>query len=254
MFPLIKKLIGYIPDKKLNVYFGVEVAQCYPIDLYIPLLILRDFIRAGHCITILLADIHSILRRQSSMNDIEQLTSDCCKLLKHCMKNIGVRPDEFTVEIGSQRQLDRRYNIDLYRLLSLVDAEEAYQAFTNIDDQLNYSSRVVYPLMQLLDETIFDTDLQIGSEENTGIFLLGRKYKTQLGYKKTSYAIYEKTHLKIHIGYKYDLNDFSLEELRLLYSCVVKHIFGKKTLRDKKSAVEILTPIINNNLCNFYTT
>lgn len=191
-------------NKCLNVYWGTAPTSPPHLAYYLPLLLLRDLIRCRKTsdkvlhrskicnVNILLADVHSYLDEGiHAYNRTEQRTVFYEHVIRRMMKVIGVEEKEYEITKGSQYQFDRRYCIDLYKFTTLLNVQQAKHASSEVVKKTKTPllSGLLYPLMQCLDETYFDADIQLGGNDQRKIFMLSRDYIEYLGYEKCSYVI-----------------------------------------------------------------
>jgi len=195
----------------LRVYWGTAPTKAPHLAYFVPLLKLRDLIRAGHHVTILLADVHSYLDKGFEMiGGVDGRTEEYQIILTAMMSSLGVAEDEYCFVRGSSFQLDRRYNLDLFKFLTLVTVRSAQRAGSEVVKQpisdsdtapdakekalakhiLGMSmSSLVYPLMQCLDETALEADVELGGRDQRKIFMMSRDFVEKLGYSKCAYLM-----------------------------------------------------------------
>lgn len=180
--------------KQLNVYWGTAPTKPPHLAYFLPLLKIKQLIRGGCHITILLADVHSFLDYgHQSYDTVLERTIYYELVLTEMFNRIGVKPEEYTFVRGSSYQLKDRYSIDLLRFTSLLTVKAAYHAGTEVvkskrcEDTL--LSNLIYPLMQCLDEIALGADIELGGVDQRKIFMLSRDYIEKLGYGKCAYLM-----------------------------------------------------------------
>lgn len=169
----------------LNIYWGVSPTLSPHFAYFLPLLKLRDLISEGHNVTILIADVHSYLEQGiEKSNDVEQQTQLYDTVITSMLHSIGVKKGSYSIIKGSDYQFDSTYCIDLLKLSSVITLENVCNV-----GQKHLISNALYPLLQCLDETYLDADIQLGGEDQRKIFELSRNYIEKIGYNKCSYLI-----------------------------------------------------------------
>lgn len=180
--------------KILSIYWGTAPTTSPHVAYFMPLLKLRQFFEDGHRVKILLADVHSFCDMGfDAYNRVEQRTQFYEHVITEMLKVIssdGWEEDVIFVR-GSQYQLDKRYNIDLKKLESCVPLKEAMRASSDMvkNSKNPLMSSLVYPLMQCLDETYMEADIQLGGNDQRSIFALSRDHIEKIGYKKCTYLL-----------------------------------------------------------------
>lgn len=176
----------------LRIYWGTAPTKPPHVAYFLPLLKLRDFIKAGCHVTILLADVHSYLDKGfGAISCVEDRTEFYKVVLTAMLRRLGISEADFEFIQGSSFQLDKAYCRDLLKfttLLSINDAKRAGSEVVKQKDNPTLSS-LIYPLMQCLDETALSADIQLGGRDQRKIFMLSRDKIEELGYKKCSYLL-----------------------------------------------------------------
>lgn len=131
---------------------------------------------------ILIADIHSFLVHEYN-KDVEVWTQDIIKHIKLHMKD-----SKYEIKLGSSFQTSQNYNLDLMKMCSKVDITETQTHMERFKD-CNKISDLIYPLMQVLDESYLDADIEIGDIYQLEIFNLSACYLRKLGYVKCMYVV-----------------------------------------------------------------
>ncbi len=181
-----------VDNVKMYAYWGIEPKHKPHIEMLIPLLKIRDLSMFNINIKILLADTHALLNK---MDDEEDMTDEKCIVYEHLftylIKILRINPDKISFEKGSDIQMDRRYMIDMYRILNHISINKALDASSSVIDMKTSKpclNQAMYPILQILDETMLDADIQIGNVHQRKIFALSG-YIQKLGYKKCSYIL-----------------------------------------------------------------
>jgi len=144
---------------------------------------------------VLLADIHSFLDKGASWIDkITERTRYYEFLLEFLLETVlGLKKQDYEFVRGSERQLDKKYVMDLLKLLSYITVSHAKKAGSDVvkQDKDPKLGNLVYPLMQVIDETALQADVELGGLDQRKIFMLSRDYVEHLGYTKCSYVMNE---------------------------------------------------------------
>lgn len=180
--------------KTLRVYWGTAPTGAPSFAYFLPLLKLKDLLNAGMGVTILLADIHSYMDRGLGEFDRTlERTMFYELVLKSMLTVIGVNPSDIDFVRGSSYQLDETFNRDLLRMSSVITVGMATKASSEVvkqsRDKDTLISHLLYPLMQALDETYLNADLELGGRDQRKILAFSRDNIHKIGYSKCSYAI-----------------------------------------------------------------
>ncbi len=181
--------------KQLVGYWGTAPTRSPSIGYLIPILKIRVMINAKVYMKILLADLHSFLDKGATWIDrVEDRTAYYRFLIGILLDLVGVQRDMYEFVKGStDGQLDRKYVMDLLRLLAYVSVSQAKKAGSEVvkQDKDPKLSTLVYPLMQAIDETLLEADVELGGLDQRKIFMLSRDHIEHLGYPKCAYVMNE---------------------------------------------------------------
>ena len=85
-------------------------------------------------------------------------------VIRAVLSSIGVPLEKLKFVIGSSYQLTKEYNMDNYKLASLVTEHDAKKAGAEVVKQVTSPllSGLLYPGLQALDEQYLDCDFQFG--------------------------------------------------------------------------------------------
>jgi len=178
--------------RTLTAYWGTEPTGDPSLGYLIPMLKIKDLIDANVYVSILIADVHAFLNKGPDEIDKTEFRSRYYKfLIKLILDQLGINEKRYEFVQGSDIQLDSRYVIDLYKFMSRITVNQAKKAGSEVVKQNKdpLVSSIVYPLMQVLDETVIDADIQLGGMDQRKIFALSRDFIEGLGYKKLSYLL-----------------------------------------------------------------
>lgn len=188
------KLDSLGPDEKLNIYWGTAPTKPPHVAYFLPLLKLRDFVRTGKArVTILIADVHSYLDEGfEAIPKVHERADYYEFVLKEMLMELKVHPMDYEIVRGSKFQMSQSYIMDLLEFTTLITVKQAQRAGTEVvknskkDPSL---SKIIYPLMQCVDEQALEADVQLGGSDQRKIFVLSRDYASRRGRKKCSYFI-----------------------------------------------------------------
>ncbi|KZT67514.1 tyrosine tRNA ligase [Daedalea quercina L-15889] len=148
-----------------NCYWGTAPTGRPHIGYFVPLTKIADFLRAGVEVTILLADVHAFL---DNLKAPLELVAHRTKYYKHVLLSVftslGIPTSKLRFVEGSSYQLTKEYNMDNYRLCSIVTEHDAKKAGAEVVKQVESPllSGLLYPGMQALDEQYLGCDFQFG--------------------------------------------------------------------------------------------
>jgi tyrosyl-tRNA synthetase len=170
----IKEMLEHRP---LNVYWGTSPTGLPHFAYFTPLLKLRDIIKAGHKVTILIADLHAILDKGSDhINVVEQRVIEYKDCLRKMLSFLGVQPNEYSFVLGSSFQKSPEYVMELFRFCTLTDTKETQNASSEVVKQQKnpQMSHLIYSMMQSLDEVFLGVDVQVGGNDQRKLFAFSR--------------------------------------------------------------------------------
>lgn len=181
------KIINPEPDKAhgLKIYWGVEPDSSFSIKYLIPLWCLAEFMAQGYFATILIADIHTYLRgRPCSDVHIEDYANNIKKILD------SFQQSNYEI-IKATDIIDRSYTLDMLYLASNVPIHDLFnqgqQQLIHTDHTLGF---IMYSIIQAIDQTVIDADVQIGNESQIPLFEFATKYLPQINRPNITYYVY----------------------------------------------------------------
>jgi len=186
---ILRKIVAARP---LKIYWGTAITGKPHIAYYLPLMKIRDFVKAGCTVKILLADIHGFLDNlKAPIEKISIRIQYYEKLIKAALACLGVDLSSVEFVKGSDYQLSKGYTFDLYKLSSYTTIHDAVKAGTQVVKQAQNPllSSLLYPNMQALDEQYLDVDAQFGGIDQRKIFMHARAYMPKIGYKRRIYLM-----------------------------------------------------------------
>lgn len=171
----------------LKIYWGTAPTGSPHIAYFVPISKIADFLRCNCEVTILIADLHAFLdNMKSTLEQLEFRTEYYKQIIIEMLKSIGVSTEKLKFVKGTDYQLSKEYNLDSYKLASLLTEHDAKKAGAEVVKQSKNAklSGLLYPGLQALDEEYLNVDAQFGGVDQRKIFMLAEKYLPKLGYKK----------------------------------------------------------------------
>lgn len=175
-------------------YWGTAPTRSPSIGYLIPMMKFRDMVQAGVRMQVLLADIHAFLDKGAEwFQNTKERTDYYEFLIGHLLETLGVQRDQYNFVRGSTRQFDRMYVLDLLKLLSHISIAQAKKAGSDVvkQDKDPKLSSLVYPLMQAIDESLLNADVELGGLDQRKIFALSRDNVAKIGKEKCAYVMNE---------------------------------------------------------------
>lgn len=154
-----------------NIYTGYEPSGPVHLGHAVTVMKLKDLESAGFHIKILLADVHALLNKKGTEEEI----SENCVLWEKAMRALGLKNPE--IVLGSEFQYGKEYIQDLHRLALRVTINRGLRSMQEIARDIENAtvSQMIYPLMQVLDIKYLDLDAAQGGMEQRKIHMLARE-------------------------------------------------------------------------------
>ncbi|KAI0739603.1 tyrosyl-tRNA synthetase [Daedaleopsis nitida] len=173
-------------------YWGTAPTGRPHIGYFVPLTKMADFLRAGVELTILFADVHAFLDNlKAPLELVAHRTEYYEKIILAVFTSLGIPTSRLRVVKGSSYQLSKEYNLDNYKLCTLVTEHDAKKAGAEVVKQVESPllSGLLYPGLQALDEQYLDCDFQFGGVDQRKIFTFAELYLPRLGYRKRAHLM-----------------------------------------------------------------
>ena len=155
------------------------------IGYFVPLTKIADFLRAGVEVKILLAgmltlpphlghltmripDVHAFLDNLKAPLDLVTYRTKYYEhVLRAVFTSLGTPTSKLRFVQGSDYQLSKEYNLDNYKLCTLVTEHDAKKAGSEVVKQVESPllSGLIYPGLQALDEQYLGVDFQFGGAD-----------------------------------------------------------------------------------------
>ncbi len=163
--------------KKPVVYCGYEPSGPMHLGHFVTITKLMDLEKAGFHVKILLADVHAILNRKGSEQDIEREVENWRKTVKA----IGIHAE---MVLGSDFQFKREYQLDVMRLAQHSTIQRGLRSMQEIARDIDNAtiSQLWYPLMQVADIKHLAVDVALGGLEQRKVHMIGKDMSSVLGY------------------------------------------------------------------------
>lgn len=170
-----------------NIYFGTACTGRIHIGYIVPLLKVRDCVNAGCNMTILLADLHSLLDNlKSTKEQVGFRTEYYQKMVSAILIRLGVDLSKVNFVRGMDYQLTPEVMLEMLRLTTVTHVKQAQKAGAEVvkqsDDPL--VSSLIYPMLQALDEKFLNADAELGGVDQRKIFAYSRDYLPKIGIER----------------------------------------------------------------------
>jgi hypothetical protein len=181
-----------------HIYWGITID--YNIDIKIIFILnkLVEMANLGNKITILIADIHSLLERQKPISslEIDRFEKTINTIIDAYQLDPLVRK-RFHIIKGSEFQLSPTYILDFYKLISINGTIDDYCKHFHLDIKEIEFKDVINPILQTLDEAHLmkiadlEVDCQIGYTRCLEQYVFSKKNMKKLGFKSKTYLLYD---------------------------------------------------------------
>jgi len=160
------------------VYCGYEPNGPMHLGHFVTIIKLMDLAKAGFKVIILLADVHALLNRKGSEEEIAKEVENW----KKTIKAIGC---DAQVVLGSSYQFEKDYVIDVMRLAQASTINRGLRSMQEIARDIENAtiSQLWYPLMQVNDIKHLKVDVALGGVEQRKVHMIGKDLAKILDYK-----------------------------------------------------------------------
>ncbi|MFZ1970791.1 MAG: tyrosine--tRNA ligase [Candidatus Nanoarchaeia archaeon] len=172
------ELISLLKKKKEPVvYCGYEPNGPMHLGHFVTVTKLMDLERAGFKVIILLADVHALLNRKGSKEEIKKEVENW----KKTIKAIGMKAK---VVVGSDFEFNEDYQLDVMNLAQNSTIQRGLRSMQEIARDVENAtiSQLWYPLMQVTDIKHLKVDVALGGLEQRKVHMIGRDMKESLKY------------------------------------------------------------------------
>lgn len=176
------ELDALIKKGKGSVYCGYETSGAVHIGTMVTVQKLIEFQKAGLDVTVLFADLHTLLNRKGQEKWIEKMV----EYWRHCFIALGLDPKKTKFVKGSEFQLKPEYMHDILALGTNVTVNRATRSMQDVARDLEHAhvSQMMYPIMQAVDIKHLKADICYGGIEQRKIHMLAREELDKIGYRK----------------------------------------------------------------------
>eukprot|EP00658_Telonema_sp_P-2_P056989 TRINITY_DN4544_c0_g1_i2.p1 TRINITY_DN4544_c0_g1~~TRINITY_DN4544_c0_g1_i2.p1 ORF type:complete len:1395 (-),score=397.84 TRINITY_DN4544_c0_g1_i2:129-4313(-) len=190
----VEEIRQILQERDLKVYWGTATTGKPHVAYFLPMSKLADFLRAGCEVTVLFANLHAYLDNMKAPWDLLSLRVEYYEaIIKGMLSSIGVPLDKLRFVRGTDYQLSKEYNRDVFRWASVTSLRDAQKAGAEVVKQVESPclSGLLYPGLQALDEEYLGVDAQFGGVDQRKIFMMARQYLPRLGYKQRCHLMNE---------------------------------------------------------------
>ena len=165
----LKKILETVT--KPNVYTGYEPSGPVHIGHAVTVMKLKDMEEAGFHVKILLADVHALLNKKGTEEEI----GNQCVLWEKAMNALGLKKPE--IVLGSDFQYTKEYIRELHKLALRTSIKRGLRSMQEVARDIENAtvSQMLYPLMQTLDIKYLDLNAAQGGMEQRKIHMLARE-------------------------------------------------------------------------------
>lgn len=170
-----------------NVYWGTAPTGRIHIGYIVPALKIRDCVNAGCNMTILLANLHSLLDNlKSTREQVGHRTEYYQRMITAILKRLGVDMSRVTFVRGMDYQLTPEVMLEMLRLTTVTHVKQAQKAGAEVVKQSDdpFVSSLIYPMLQALDEKFLNADAELGGVDQRKIFAYARDYLPKIGIER----------------------------------------------------------------------
>lgn len=160
------------------VYCGYEPNGPMHLGHFVTITKLMDLQEAGFKVKVLLADVHALLNRKGSAEEIKKEVDNWRKTIKA----IGLKAE---VVLGSDFQFKSDYQMDVMALAQNSTIQRGLRSMQEIARDVDNAtiSQLWYPLMQVADIKYLGVDVALGGMEQRKVHMIGKDMEKVLGYK-----------------------------------------------------------------------
>ncbi len=163
--------------KQLRVYCGYEPSGPMHLGHFVTITKLLDLQKAGFKVVILLADIHALLNRKGSEQEIRKEVENW----KKTIKAIGINAE---VVLGSEYEFNKEYQLEVMKLAQSSTIQRGLRSIQEIarDFENATISQIWYPLMQVVDIKHLKLDVALGGMDQRKVHMFGKDMTKTLDY------------------------------------------------------------------------
>jgi tyrosyl-tRNA synthetase len=181
----IDHLHSIIQERAPIVYWGTAPTGKIHIGYFLQMLKIADYVNAGCYVKILIADLHSFLDGSKTPLKTMEARSDYYEItIKAILTSLNVDINKIEFIRGTSFQLKPDYTLDMYKLNSVINVNDAKHAGAQVVKQSDSPkmTSLLYPTLQALDEIYLNVDISTGGLDQRKIMMFSRKYLPAIGY------------------------------------------------------------------------
>lgn len=163
--------------KTPSVYCGYEPNGPMHLGHFVTITKMIDLQKAGFKVIILLADVHALLNRKGSREEIKKEVENWRKTIKA----IGL---DCEVVLGSDFQFKEDYQLEIMNLAQNSTINRGLRSMQEIARDVENAtiSQLWYPLMQVVDIKMLKVDVALGGLEQRKVHMIGKDMQNVLNY------------------------------------------------------------------------
>ena len=179
-----EELEKVLKKKDASVYWGAMTTGSPHISYFLPLLKIRDFLKTGLKVKILIADLHGALDGVP-WNILEKRQKYYEVLFSLMLKALDVDSKKLEFVKGSTFQLKPEYFEDVLKMSMICNIKDCKKAASEVVKMTENPKlgNLIYPIMMALDEEYLKVDMQFGGLDQRKIFVFARENLPKLSYK-----------------------------------------------------------------------
>lgn len=160
------------------VYCGYEPNGPMHLGHFVTITKMMDLQECGFKVKVLLADVHAMLNRKGSAEEIKKEVENWRKTVKA----IGLKAE---VVLGSDFQFNKEFQMDVMRLAQSSTIQRGLRSMQEIARDVENAtiSQLWYPLMQVADIKHLGADVALGGMEQRKVHMIGKDMESTLNYK-----------------------------------------------------------------------
>lgn len=184
------EILKILNERPLKIYWGTACTNRIHIGYFVQMLKIADYLEAGCEVTILIADLHSMLDAcKTPLNLINHRAEYYTKTIQFMLQSMNINIDKLKFVRGTEYQLSENYTMDMYRANSFITCKAAQHAGADVVKQTDNPAMngLLYPTLQALDEHYLGIDIETSGIDQRKIAIHAKTIMPKLGYKKGMY-------------------------------------------------------------------
>jgi tyrosyl-tRNA synthetase len=248
-------------DKSLNILWGVQPRTLPGLEFLIPIIQIVKFIKLGHSVTILLADIHELLDSPKlNLDKIRNRGKAYQILIQLLVELFDANANNICYKFGSDFQLSSDYILDFYKISSLTTIDQTFTA-REIDISSTQMNSMIYPILQSLDEKYVNCDIFYGSTTQKNMCKYSENLMKKYCNNKNVLYLLQDLNKKIKISFFDSLDtiqsiieDFTTEDVEYLYTNILLPLLELRgeNVNIQSDKKEMIAQLLSIHLDQFY--